>query len=99
MKIIAPLLAAAVLAVVAQPPIPEFSNLTATAILGWYAWHTASKTLPQLVASFRAELAAERTQHRADRDAFLHEMAQERTQRHADNAAIAHAIAQFITTN
>jgi hypothetical protein len=28
------------------PLLPDISNLTATAVLGWYAWHTVSKTIP-----------------------------------------------------
>jgi acyl carrier protein phosphodiesterase len=87
--ILAPLFAAgAALAFVAQPPLAEFSNLTATAILGWYAWHTATKTLPQLVENFRRELAAERALHRTDREAFLREMAAERAERRADHGAL-----------
>ena len=97
--ILAPLVAAAVVAFVAEPPLTQFSNLTATAILGWYAWHTATKTLPQLVESFRSELETERTRHRADRDAFLHELHEERTQRCADNRAIAEAIKQLRTSD
>jgi hypothetical protein len=90
--LLAPLLAAAIIALVAQPPIAEFSNLTSTTILGWYAWHTATKTLPQLVENFRAELATERSQNRADRETFLREMSEERTQRHADNMDVVGAI-------
>src|SRR5436190_1448285 len=93
MKLIAfPLLAAAIVAMVAQPPVAELSNLSATAILGWYAWHTATKTLPMLVENFRAELTTERMQNRADRTAFLGELAEERARRHADSAAMVQAI-------
>ena len=63
---------AAVLALAADSPLSELGNLTATAILGWYAWHTSTKTIPQLVDDFRGELATERAQQRADREAFLH---------------------------
>lgn len=83
---------AAVLALAADSPLSELGNLTATAILGWYAWHTATKTIPQLVEDFRGELATERSVQRADRDAFLHEMAEERMQRHADNLAVVQAM-------
>lgn len=86
---------AAVLALAADSPLAEVGNLTATAILGWYAWHTATKTIPQLVDDFRGELATERTLQRADRDAFLHEMAVERMQRHADNLAVVQAMDQL----
>ncbi len=39
------------------PQIPQidFGNMTATAILGWYAWHTTTRTIPQIVADFRHE--------------------------------------------
>src|SRR5262245_57249775 len=84
--------ATALLALATGPPISELSNLTATAILGWYAWHTATRTIPRLVESFRRELATERMLHRADRDAFLLEMAEQRAQRHADHAAVIQAI-------
>ena len=59
----------------AQFPLPEVGNLTATAMLGWYAWHTVSRTIPELVASFRAELAAERADHRAAVESICREMA------------------------
>ncbi len=36
---------------------------SATAILGWYAWYTTTKTIPGLVESFREEMKAERDQH------------------------------------
>jgi hypothetical protein len=72
MKIlIAPLLATAFLALTADPPFAELGNLTSTAILGWYAWHTTTRSIPQLVADFRNELAAERTQRHTDTAAIL----------------------------
>ncbi len=83
---------AAVLAITGDSPLSELGNLTATAILGWYAWHTSTSTIPQLVDDFRGELATERAQQRADREAFLHEMAEERMQRHADNLAVVQAM-------
>jgi hypothetical protein len=83
---------AALLALTADSPVSEVSNLTATAVLGWYAWHTATRTIPKLVESFRRELSAERAEHRADREAFLNEMSEERTQRHADNLVLAEAL-------
>src|SRR5437868_4399235 len=86
---------AALFALAADSPVSELSNLTATAILGWYAWHTATRTIPKLVDSFRRELSAERAEHRTDRDVFLSEMAEERTQRHADNLALAQSLATF----
>src|SRR3954471_7281000 len=87
-----PISAGALLALVAEPPLAEFSNLTATAILGWYAWHTATRTLPQLVEHFRRELAAERALHRTDRDCFLRELSAEREQRHRDHTALRESI-------
>lgn len=45
--------------------VPELGNFSSSAILGWYAWHTASRTIPGLVRSFREELAAERQQRQA----------------------------------
>ena len=90
---LAPLFAVAVIfAVAADPPIAELSNLTATAILGWYAWHTATCAIPQLVTNFRDELALERSQNHADRDNFFRELAEERVQRHADNTALILAV-------
>ena len=65
----------------ADVPLPDVSNLTATAMLGWYAWHTASRTIPDLVANFRAELAAERDIHRATIECFCHELKSERDTR------------------
>jgi hypothetical protein len=88
---------AVVLAVAADPPFAQVSNLTATAILGWYAWFTATRTIPQLVKSFRQELATERSQHRTDRDAFLFEMTQQRNQGHTDSTAIVLAVNELAT--
>ena len=89
---------AAMLAVAADPPFAQLSNLTATAILGWYAWFTATRTIPQLVESFRHELATERSQHRTDRDAFLYEMTQQRNQRHADSTAVILAVNELASS-
>jgi hypothetical protein len=97
MKLLIPLVATSLLALATDPPISGLSNLTATAILGWYAWQTATRTVPQLVADFRAELAAARDDHRHDRDAFFAEMSQERTTRHSDNAAAIQSL-QDLTT-
>ncbi len=90
--VLVPLFAAAVFALAADPPVAELSNLTATAILGWYAWHTATRAIPQLVADFRSEMALERGQNHADREEFFRELAEERIQRHADNTAIVSAV-------
>jgi len=90
--VLVPLFAAAVFALAAEPPVAELSNLTATAILGWYAWHTATRAIPQLVADFRSEISLERGQNHADREEFFRELAEERVQRHADNTAIVSAV-------
>jgi len=60
----------------APPPVSafpniDFGNLTATGILGWYAWHTAARTIPGLVKDFREEA-------REQREAFKEEMRIER---------------------
>lgn len=56
---------------VANYPNIDFGNLTATGILGWYAWHTAARTIPGLVKDFREEA-------REQREAFKDEMRIER---------------------
>ncbi len=69
---------AAVVELLSQAPAPvnpfpniDFGNLTATGILGWYAWHTAARTIPGLVKDFREEA-------REQREAFKEEMRIER---------------------
>ncbi len=89
---------AALIALAADPPFAQVGNLTATAILGWYAWYTATKTLPQLVENFRRELATERNQHRTDRDAFLYEMTEQRVQRHNDTTAMVLAVNELTSS-
>ncbi len=94
---IALLLAATVWVVAHMPALamPEVGNATATAILGWYAWHTASRTIPVLVNGFREEMAAERIAHRADREALLKEMAHAREMQREDNRAIVAALSDL----
>ena len=77
---------------VGHVPLPELSNVTATGLLGWYAWHTATRTIPALMADFRAELAARRTESLAERDIFRKELSEERMQRHADHIAVVQAL-------
>jgi hypothetical protein len=36
------------------------AQLGAVGVLGWYAWHTASRTLPNLLSEYRAERRDER---------------------------------------
>lgn len=67
---------------------PDLSNLTATAMLGWYAWHTVSHTIPNLVDAFRAEAAALRSAASDERQSLYDELAAERIQRHTDHLAI-----------
>jgi hypothetical protein len=71
---------------------PEWGNFTASAILGWYAWHTASKTIPGLVRHFREELVALRTEQRQERRDFHDSLAATRAAQHADVEMIAAAI-------
>lgn len=78
-----------------QFPGAELGNLTATAILGWYAWHTASRTIPGLLADFRSELAAARTDHRADCEMFRAELAAERNLRRDDQLRLLAALREM----
>lgn len=78
-----------------QFPGAELGNVTATAILGWYAWHTASRTIPGLLADFRSELAAARADHRADCEMFRAELAAERTLRHDDQLRLLEALQEM----
>ena len=78
MRTYIPLLAATTLplaGLLAQLPLPDVGNLTATAMLGWYAWHTVARTIPEIVTAFRAELAAERADHRAAVESICRELA------------------------
>lgn len=94
-------LAAQLLSDAQTPDLPniDFGNLTATAILGWYAWHTTTRTIPQIVADFRfelqelretlrEELAAQRlsyeTEMQRQRDAHRLELDRERESRRQD---------------
>lgn len=76
-------------------PMPDMGNLTATAILGWYAWHTASRTIPELIRDFRSETAAQREEFRAECNSFRAELAVQREQRHVDNQAMVDALNQL----
>ncbi len=71
---------------------PDLGNLTATAILGWYAWHTASRTIPELLQAFREELATAREECRREREALRDELNAERIERHSDHMAIVEAL-------
>jgi hypothetical protein len=81
-----------VLGLAADVPLPDVSNLTATAMLGWYAWHTASRTIPDLVANFRAELAHQRDDHRAAVECFCHELRAQRQDRDTQHRELLSAL-------
>lgn len=66
---IAPLLAQAI---PHELPNIDFGNLTATAILGWYAWHTQTRTIPKMQDDFRSAIEKQR-------DDFREELIAERT--------------------
>ena len=74
---------------------PEWGNLTASAILGWYAWHTAARTIPGLVRHFREELAAVRSEQRQERREFHESLAAARAAQHADGELIAAALREL----
>ncbi len=71
---------------------PELGNLTASAVLGWYAWYTATRTTPGMLRSFREEMTAARQDFRNETAAQRAELAVEREYRHRDNTAIARAL-------
>lgn len=70
----------------------DFSTLTATSILGWYAWHTTTHAIPELVRAFRDELAAVRRQCTDEREALQAELAAERNRRHEHHLLIVDAL-------
>jgi acyl carrier protein phosphodiesterase len=72
--------------------LPDVSNATATAILGWYAWHTAARTIPSIVKAFRDEMSVMRAEAREERQSLHDELASERLQRHSDHMAIVEAL-------
>jgi hypothetical protein len=39
------------------------STLTGTVVLAWFAWHTVTKTIPEMQRLFREEMAVERLNH------------------------------------
>ena len=73
-------------------PLPDLGNLTATGVLGWYAWYTASRTIPALVQAFREEMQALRNERRDERQSFERELAEQRVQHHADHLALVEAL-------
>lgn len=60
----------------------DFGSLSATAILGWYAWHNTTYTIPSIVKEFREELGIERKSndetHRELRKQFFDELRESR---------------------
>jgi len=72
--------------------VPDIGNVTATAILGWFAWHTSSRAIPQLLEAFREELAISRRECRVEREALRDELNAERIERHTDHMAIVEAL-------
>lgn len=87
------LIAPAVLAVAfAESVAPELGNLTASAVLGWYAWYTSTRTVPGMLRSFREEMNGARQDFRAETAALRDQLACEREYRHRDGAAMAQAL-------
>jgi hypothetical protein len=78
--------------VMAETVAPELGNFTASAVLGWYAWYTATRTMPGMLRSFRDEMHAARQDFRNDSAALREQLACEREYRHRDSAAIARAL-------
>lgn len=77
------------------PVLQEFGSLTATAVLGWYAWHTATHVIPNLVAAFRDEMAKARAECGAERELLYGELASQRTQQHQDHVQIVEALGEL----
>lgn len=73
-------------------PFSDLGNLTATVILGWYTWYTASKTLPAIVNAFREEMGVMRAECRAERESLYEAMAAQRLQFHNDHGALVEAM-------
>lgn len=73
-------------------PVTDLSNLTATAILCWYAWHTVARTLPNIVKAFREELCQARLEARSERECLYSVIAAERAQFHDDHLAVVRAL-------
>jgi hypothetical protein len=78
-------------------PGPDLGSLTSTAVLGWYAWHTATRTVPGLVKDFRDEMSAARLELRDERLAFYDQLREERRLRHDDSVAVVEALSALTT--
>jgi hypothetical protein len=48
---------------VLPPWLANSSTLTGTVVLAWFAWHTVTKTIPEMQRTFREEMALERAAH------------------------------------
>lgn len=81
------------LAHLADSPWPELGNLSATAILGWYAWHTAARTIPELVRAFRDESAAQRALLVAERNTGRDDLETLRAEHLAERRALREELA------
>ena len=60
----------------------DFSALTSTAVLGWYAWYTTYHVIPGIVQAFRDEQA----------EALHAELAAERAQRYAHHVLVVESL-------
>lgn len=70
LAVVAPL--ANFLAEVTIPELPQWAgNLPATAILGWYAWHTTTKTIPEMVRDHREDIKQEREQRQRQHEEHI----------------------------
>ena len=70
----------------------DFSALTSTAVLGWYAWYTTYHVIPGIVQAFRDEQAAARRECAAEREALHAELAAERAQRYAHHVLVVESL-------
>ena len=77
---------------VADLPVEQIGNLSATAMLGWYAWYTASRTVPELLRAFREELDHHRAQADKQQSLFAGQLAEQRALQHADTLLLLDAL-------
>ncbi|HEX3658645.1 MAG TPA: hypothetical protein VG433_13765 [Pirellulales bacterium] len=76
-------------------PVTDVSNLTATAILCWYSWHTATRTLPNIVKAFREEMARMRAEYRSERECLYSVISAQSERFHDDHLAVVEALNQL----
>lgn len=76
--------------------VTALGGASATAILGWYAWFTATKTIPNLVNDFRSEMSESRKscaeEKKSHLDSFRAELKEERQHRENSSQRIASAL-------